>query len=324
MMTRLSLFAFPWLSCIFSLFLLNENTSKAYAQQERREATVILDGKDVLVEGSDSPFVKQSWSSSSSDNTEDQFLYVLEETKPVLYIPNFVNVSTAEELQFFCNDQPGRWSKSPVRNNANDDADDVALNTKIRTSDSCALVPAGTYLSTPSFTTLRETLDEQPDHVVQIVREVDVAWDVTQRAASLLKRDPTTVEPLQLVRYTHPDAFYKVHHDHGGFYGKEDMEHRPWTLLVFLNDVEEGGHTSFPKLNLEVKPRAGDAIAWSNVLTDMPTTADPDMIHAGEPPKGHGVEKYAVNIWFGEDLNIDKLTAHAGQWSKAAAENEEL
>mmetsp|Transcript_18402 Transcript_18402/g.25943 ORF Transcript_18402/g.25943 Transcript_18402/m.25943 type:complete len:325 (+) Transcript_18402:32-1006(+) len=314
----------PWVAYAI-LLILNESILETHAH-DRREATVVLNGKDVLVEGPDSPFVKQSWSSSTSDN-DDQVLYVLEESKPVLYIPNFLNVSTAEELQNFCNHQPGRWSKSPVRNNAaadSDGADDVALNTKIRTSDSCALVPAATYLSTPSFLSLKENLEDQPDHIVQIVREVDVAWEVTQQAASVLNRDPKTVEPLQLVRYLNPNAFYKVHHDHGDFYGKEDLEHRPWTILVFLNDVEEGGHTSFPKLDLEVKPRAGDAIAWSNVLVDMPTTADPDMVHAGEPPKREGIEKYAVNIWFGEDLSIDKLTAHAGQWSKAAADNEEL
>ena len=37
-------------------------------------------------------------------------------------------------------------------------------------------------------------------------------------------------------------------------------------MLLFLNDVPEGGQLKFEKLgNLQFSPRAGDAVAWSNV-----------------------------------------------------------
>ena len=95
-------------------------------------------------------------------------------------------------------------------------------------------------------------------------------------------------------------------------------------MLIFLNDlgsVEAGGHTSFPKLNLDVVPRAGDALIWSNVIRSVDSAStssssaevDPDMVHAGKPPSIDGIEKYAVNVWFGEDLSINRM--NEGRWS---------
>ena len=101
-------------------------------------------------------------------------------------------------------------------------------------------------------------------------------------------------------------------------------------MLIFLNDldgigggVDAGGHTSFPKLNLDVIPRGGDAVIWSNVIrrTELMTkddddnnknAVDPDMVHAGKPPSISGVEKYAVNVWFGEDSSINRMSE--GKW----------
>jgi prolyl 4-hydroxylase len=140
-----------------------------------------------------------------------------------------------------------------------------------------------------------------PPDIAKVKREVDISWDVAFRASNILQVDPNTVEPLQLVRYTSPDAQYKLHHDHGGYYGKT-TEVRPWTMLVFLNDVTDGGgRTAFPKLDLEVVPRAGDAIIWKNIRVDDSNNvvADEDMVHAGKPPSKEGIEKYAINVWFG-------------------------
>lgn len=161
------------------------------------------------------------------------------------------------------------------------------------------MVPAAAYLKNPRFQDLREQ-SATDKSIMKVVREVDVSWDIAQRAAKLLGVDADTVEALQVVRYTSPDAEYKLHHDHGGYYGKT-TEIRPWTMLIFLNDVSDGGHTAFPELGIEVIPRRGDAIVWSNTKTEgEETVADPDMVHMGKPPSKEGVEKYAVNVWFGE------------------------
>jgi 2OG-Fe(II) oxygenase superfamily len=102
----------------------------------------------------------------------------------------------------------------------------------------------------------------------------------------------------------------------GGFYGKT-TEARPWTMLVFLNDVAEGGHTSFPKLDMEVIPRFGDALVWSNVKFEVRdgsqlTVVDEDMVHAGKPPAREGIEKYAMNVWFGHQPVQERIDE--GRW----------
>lgn len=45
------------------------------------------------------------------------------------------------------------------------------------------------------------------------------------------------------------------------------------TLMAFLNDVREGGHTLFPTLGIKVKPRSGSALVWPN---------QPPLKHAGD------------------------------------------
>ena len=72
-----------------------------------------------------------------------------------------------------------------------------------------------------------------------------------------------------------------------------------------------GGHTSFPKLDLEVVPRGGDALVWSNT---MDSKVDEDMVHAGKPPSKAGVEKYAVNVWFGIE-SFDSRVNEGQAWS---------
>jgi prolyl 4-hydroxylase len=172
----------------------------------------------------------------------------------------------------------------------------------IRSSESCPLVPAATYLTNPKFIEIR-----QANSMPHLVREVDLAWHVSEQAAQLLGQSPEAVEPLQVVRYTSPAAEYHVHHDHGGFYGKS-TEARPWTVLVFLAQPFDGGYTSFPKLVLDVLPRTGDALVWRNVLSD--DTADPEMVHAGLPPTRG--EKYALNVWFSN--TNDKANLLTGLW----------
>jgi hypothetical protein len=83
-------------------------------------------------------------------------------------------------------------------------------------------------------------------------------------------------------------------------------------MLVFLNDVTDaGGHTAFPKLDLEVVPRRGDALVWSNTIDSQ---VDADMVHMGKPPSKEGIDKYAVNVWFGEE-SFESRVNEGQQWS---------
>jgi len=52
-------------------------------------------------------------------------------------------------------------------------------------------------------------------------------------------------------------------------------------MLLYLSDEFEGGATSFPRYGVTVRPRAGDAVAFSNTLPDG--SVDQRSLHAGEP-----------------------------------------
>jgi prolyl 4-hydroxylase len=51
-------------------------------------------------------------------------------------------------------------------------------------------------------------------------------------------------------------------------------------MIIYLSQVEEGGETSFPKINLKVKATRGDAV----LFWDMTPTGEVDdmSLHAGE------------------------------------------
>lgn len=64
-----------------------------------------------------------------------------------------------------------------------------------------------------------------------------------------------------------------------------------------MNDVTQGGGTSFPELNVTVMPKNGRVLLWPSVLDSDPTAIDWSTEHEAlsvEP----GSIKYAANVWF--------------------------
>jgi hypothetical protein len=248
----------------------------------------------------------------TENEKNDQPYFVLNAEKSVLYVPSFMNHTAIEELKEFCVSGQ-RFARSPIRgiNSVQDSTSSSVQEHHVRTSESCTMVPTVVYRNSPKVQAMFAE-DPMPSHVAKVAREVDLSWDIAVRASQLLGVIPETVEPLQMVRYVSPNAEYKLHHDHGGFYGKE-TEHRLWTMLVFMSDVPEGGHTAFPKLKLEIVPRMGDAIVWSNVKKgdDGSLMVDEDMVHAGRPPTD-GSHKYAMNVWFGNKSSEARM--QEGGW----------
>ena len=37
------------------------------------------------------------------------------------------------------------------------------------------------------------------------------------------------------------------------------------TFMIYLSDVQAGGHTIFPQAGISVQPKMGDALFWFNV-----------------------------------------------------------
>ena len=101
-------------------------------------------------------------------------------------------------------------------------------------------------------------------------------------------------ESFQVLKYDVGQK-YSVHHD----FGKRDIKlisgPRILTFFLYLSDVEEGGETAFPTLNLAVKPKKGKALLWPSVLNHNLEAQDPSTMHEARPViKGL---KYAANSW---------------------------
>ena len=140
-----------------------------------------------------------------------------------------------------------------------------------------------------------------------------VAWvrhDQTPIVRGLVKRVSNLVgipvkhaESLQVVHYAETQQ-YRPHfdaYDMNTEKGKQRTEkggQRLVTALCYLNDVEDGGGTIFPKLDLEVEAKPGRMVIFHNIadptVTDL--TRNPKALHGGSPVWGG--EKWACNLWF--------------------------
>lgn len=69
---------------------------------------------------------------------------------------------------------------------------------------------------------------------------------------------------------------------------------RSWTAMVYLNDVEAGGDTDFPRVGVRITPERGMLVLWNNALPDG--TVNDDTLHAATPVE-RGV-KYVITKWF--------------------------
>lgn len=99
-------------------------------------------------------------------------------------------------------------------------------------------------------------------------------------------------EAFYLLRYENGQE-YKPHNDYfpSGYYGAEG--NRFATVLTYLSDVEEGGETIFPAVDLKVGPKKGDAILFWNLHPNG--TVDEQSLHGGLPvTKG---TKWCLTKW---------------------------
>ena len=136
----------------------------------------------------------------------------------------------------------------------------------------------------------------------------DIVHEVSKRFSILVQMLIRNAEQYQLVYYS-KGAQYKPHYDSFDYEtadGKKNWEpggQRMITVIAYLNDVEEGGETGVPELDINVPPKKGDAVVFHNTLHDDTTThpkINPRSLHGGMPViKG---EKWMVNLWFRESL----------------------
>lgn len=137
---------------------------------------------------------------------------------------------------------------------------------------------------------------------------------IEERAGEAVGIPAAQSENIQVVRYGE-NEFYQNHFD---WYDPANPLNNPLftrhgqriaTMIVYLNQVEEGGGTYFPALNVRIKPKLGWAVFWDNCLPGS-IEGDRRTLHRGEPViKG---EKWIANIWFRERPFFDQnATAQA-------------
>jgi prolyl 4-hydroxylase len=117
---------------------------------------------------------------------------------------------------------------------------------------------------------------------------------VNNRIATITGIAETNFEYLQILKYE-KGQYYKTHNDYIDHQQHRLLGVRALTFYVYLSDVEQGGGTKFPNLNLTVTPKKGRAVIWPSVLDDHPNSKDSRTDHAAlEVTQG---VKYGFNAW---------------------------
>uniref|UniRef100_A0A7S4AYU3 Fe2OG dioxygenase domain-containing protein n=1 Tax=Chrysotila carterae TaxID=13221 RepID=A0A7S4AYU3_CHRCT len=116
---------------------------------------------------------------------------------------------------------------------------------------------------------------------------------VTERILNITQVPFNNAEYFQVLKYE-PGQFYKAHHDQQSAHWSPQGV-RLYTFFIYLSDVEAGGGTRFPMLDVTVTPKLGRAILWPSVFGHDLTTSDKRTTHEALPVE-KGV-KWAANLW---------------------------
>jgi prolyl 4-hydroxylase len=120
----------------------------------------------------------------------------------------------------------------------------------------------------------------------------EIATKIERRFASIMNVPVEHGEGLHILNYK-PGQEYKAHYDYFAENSPASKNNRISTLVIYLNDVEEGGETFFPKLNLSVSPKKGMAVYFEYFYQD--TALNELTLHGGAPvTKG---EKWVATQW---------------------------
>jgi prolyl 4-hydroxylase len=125
-------------------------------------------------------------------------------------------------------------------------------------------------------------------------RQESVAHNIHRRMSAVMNIPTNNSEDLQLLKYE-VGQYYRTHHDFIPHQVDRQCGPRILTFFLYLSDVEAGGGTNFPHLDLTILPKKGRALLWPSVLNSNPLQKDGRMMHqALEVEAG---TKYAANGW---------------------------
>jgi prolyl 4-hydroxylase len=126
-----------------------------------------------------------------------------------------------------------------------------------------------------------------------------VVAELNAAICALTGLDPAHGEPIQGQRYAVGQEF-KLHTDYFEPNGADYMKYcavagqRSWTVMIFLNEPDDGGATRFKRIDKVIKPETGKLVAWNNM--DLAGQPNPWTLHAGLPVKAG--TKYVITKWF--------------------------
>lgn len=144
-----------------------------------------------------------------------------------------------------------------------------------------------------------------------VCNEDPLAQTAIQKIATVTGFPSDFSEDLQLLEY-HPGQYYKRHHDYIPSHKNGPSGPRVITVLLYLNDVEEGGATRFNELTegaepIDIYPKRGSALIWPSSLDEDILESDLRTDHEALPViKGM---KYAANAWLHlrDEKNIEGI-----------------
>ena len=120
----------------------------------------------------------------------------------------------------------------------------------------------------------------------------DILTRVEKRVSAIMGIPIEHGEGLHILNYK-PGQEYKEHFDYFASTSVASSNNRISTLVLYLNDVEEGGTTYFPKLGLSVCPQKGMAVYFEYFYNDP--MLNELTLHGGAPVvKG---EKWIATQW---------------------------
>ncbi len=184
------------------------------------------------------------------------------------WVVTFDNFLSDREIEALIRSVDGNWERSTDTGSVNAFGETGRILSEGRTSNNAWC---------------REACNRDPD-VQNIVRKIsEVTWVPS-----------ANFEAFQVLRYELGQK-YNTHHDASESQARLACGIRILTFFLYLSDVEEGGETAFPSLNISVKPRKGSALLWPSTLDADPSKVDGRTMHEARPViKG---VKFAANTW---------------------------
>jgi prolyl 4-hydroxylase len=122
--------------------------------------------------------------------------------------------------------------------------------------------------------------------------ENDLVTKIEKRMASIMNIPVEHGEGLQILNYQIGQE-YKAHFDFFSSANRTVTNPRISTLVMYLNDVEQGGETFFPKLKFSVSPQKGMAVYFEYFYNNQELN---DLTLHGGAPVITG-DKWAATQW---------------------------